>query len=670
MTFFIVLFLLLMQFLWRYIDDLVGKGLDFKIIAELMIYASSSLVPLALPLAVLLSSLMTFGNMGEYYELTALKSSGISLRRIMFPLVLLVILISVGAFLFSNYILPVTNLKMKSLLYDVRQQRPELQIVEGVFYNGIDDYSIRINKKDPVNNMLYDIKIYDHTSHKGNVTTITADSGQMKMTADRRNLIITLWSGYTYKEMDENRRRRDKRYPHELDRFGKQQFIIEMSGFELLRSDENIFRNSYQMLNVSQLKHATDSLKSELANKGDQFYKSLISTNYFKASPAKYNEIHQPVRRLNLRPINTFQENIPGAYTTTLPEPIRQPQILSDTLKKKLPLMKVNNFDSLFNSYSSDHQQNFIRKALTNTSMAQYLIVNSSSNIKYDIRYLRRHQVEWHRKFTLSFACLIFLFIGAPLGAIIRKGGLGMPTVISTILFILYYIISLTGEKFVRENVLPGFEGMWLSSFILVIAGVFLTYEATNDSAILNLDTYFSWLRDKLGFKKGRMLEKKASLAGKFDYIEVAIPEMQENFRLLAGQAKNCIDRLKEDHHFFLLAMKIAENSDYDYLNQFDNQYNELFNQVILSKWFRNPYFQKRLAEYPDLNSKVTSSFFKYKLLRILWIILFPVWISRFVYFLVKVRRLRLNIQHIAGLSAGMVNLLNRSGMDLDNDNS
>ncbi len=210
MTFFIVLFLLLMQFLWRYIDELVGKGLEFKIIGELMLYAASSLVPLALPLAILLSSLMTFGNMGEFYELTAMKSSGISLRRIMFPLIILVFLISVGAFVFANNVLPVTNLKMKSLLYDVRNQQPGVQITEGVFYNGIANYSIRVNRKDPNTNVMYDIKIYDHSSRKGNVVVIVADSGTMKMTADRRNLVVTLWDGYKYEEIDEKKRKKER----------------------------------------------------------------------------------------------------------------------------------------------------------------------------------------------------------------------------------------------------------------------------------------------------------------------------------------------------------------------------------------------------------------------------------------------------------------------------
>ena len=248
LTFFIVMFLLLMQFLWRYIDDLVGKGLKFNIISDLLLYASSSLVPLALPLSVLLSSLMTFGGMGEHYELTALKSSGISLRRIMLPLVILTVFITMGAFAFSNYVLPVTNLKMKSLLYDVSHQRPELQITQGIFYNGIDNYSIRINRKDPETNMLYGIMIYDHTARKGNISVTIADSGYMQITSDRRNLLVTLWNGSSYSELE-----------------------------ELMRSDESIFKNAYQMLNVSQLKHATDSLSTEIKQKTRSYNKALLN---------------------------------------------------------------------------------------------------------------------------------------------------------------------------------------------------------------------------------------------------------------------------------------------------------------------------------------------------------------------------------------------------------
>jgi lipopolysaccharide export system permease protein len=707
MTFFIVLFLLLMQFLWRYIDELVGKGLEFKIIGELLIYASSSLVPLALPLAVLLSSLMTFGNMGEFYELTAIKSSGVSLRRILMPLMIMVIMVSVGAFFFANNVLPVTNLKMKSLLYDVRQQRPEVQITGGVFYNGLDNYSIRVEKKDPVTNLLYDIKIYDHSAHRGNIMVTIADSGQMKMTSDRRNMVITLWNGYTYFERDEGRRRKEKDYyPHEIDKFGEQRNIIEMTGFELLRSDESIFRNSYQMLNVSQLKRASDSIKKEIYLRSNEFYHSLLRNNYFKLNskmsgtfiPPSYSST--PTFWMTAGDVNVAggkeKEKVAAAAAEkendgmvitvknrTATEKIAQRKTLEQRQKElkaaaavakpdsgviQKQVLKVNDFDSLFNSYSIPQRLNILRTATTYTSTTQYLVVNTASNLVFQIKYLRRHEIEWNRKFTLAFACLIFLFIGAPLGAIIRKGGLGMPTVISTLLFILYYIISLTGEKFVRESVLTGFQGMWLSSFVLVIAGVFLTYQATNDSAILNIDTYLNWLREKAGLKKGVLLEKKAHIAGRFELIEIPRTKLQEEFNTISGMAAQCLVLLKTDIRWSVLIKKALTNQSFFYLIEFGIHYNSFIDQLILSKWFRIPYFKKRMAEFPFINGRIAEPSLRNKFLLWAHVVFFPLGFLRLLRLSIKVMHLARNLKKVVELSSGMVNLLNSSAIKIEAD--
>lgn len=692
MTFFIVLFLLLMQFLWRYIDELVGKGLEFKIIGELLVYAASSLVPLALPLAILLSSLMTFGNMGEFYELTAMKSSGISLRRIMFPLIFLVMLISAGAFVFANNVLPVTNLKMKSLLYDVRNQRPEVQIMEGVFYNGIDNFSIRVNRRDPVTGMLYDLKIYDHTAHKGNVSVTVADSGRMKMTADRRNLVVTLWSGYTYSELDEKRRRRNKNFPHRMDKFGEQRIIIEMSGFELLRSDESLFRNSYSMLNLSQLARTRDSLQKQLDNKSLLFYRTMIQNNYFKMNSRRIRNLSGQPAFLKSRSLPnaaqyTFPQGrdlpdndqppareVPGAYNKkpgAIQKPVRPSNITLETDStgqvKKHPLI-IHNFDSLYLSYPLAKRLEIVKQALNFNSMNQYMILSTSENIIYDMRYLRRHEIEWHRKFTLSLACLIFLFIGAPLGAIIRKGGLGMPTVISTLLFIMYYIISLTGEKFVRESVISAFAGMWISSFVLVVAGVFLTYEATNDSAILNLESYINFVRDKLGLRKGVLLDKKSHLTGKFEILEIPRKELQDDFADIGKQAIICIELIYRDINLKSLVQKAGGNTGYPFLIEFGINYNSLIDRIVLSKWFRIPYFYKRLSEFPFLNGRITANYFPNKFLKVLSFIFFPVWIFIIIELWLKLQRLKRNLLQVDELSAGIINLLNSSALKIDSD--
>ncbi len=701
MTFFIVLFLLLMQFLWRYIDELVGKGLEFKVIGELMIYASASLVPLAVPLAILLSSLMTFGSMGEYYELTAIKSSGISLRRVLMPLVFVIILVSIGAFFFNNNILPVTNLKMKSLLYDLRQQRPEVQITEGVFYNGLENYSIKVDRKDPVTNLLYDIKIYDHSDRRGNNKVTLADSGQMKMTSDKRNMVITLWNGSTYYERSEGRRKKDKGYyPHEIDKFGEQRIIIEMTGFELLRTDESIFRNSYQMQNVTQLKKAADSLQRELDFKSSEFHRTLLKDHYFKISragksilasdvPLAYmnNPIH-PTASGNIRPatsptspanaeaIKALRARERAREVKTKPvndvvadKSFEQPSDTSlkpDSVIFQKPVLKVQDFDSLFNSYPIEQKKNFLRSATNYVMTTQYLVGGVTSNLDFVTKVLRRHEIEWHRKFTLSFACLIFLFIGAPLGAIIRKGGLGMPTVISTLLFILYYILSMTGEKFVRESVLTPFEGMWMSSFILVIAGVFLTYQATNDSAILNLDTYLNWIQEKAGLKKGALLEKKAHVTGRFELIEISKEQLQEGFADISEMAGHCIESLKKDMRWKVLFQKAVTNTEFFYLIEFGIHYNSYIDQMILSKWFRMPYFKKRLTEFPLITGRIAEPMLRKKWLMIIHLVAFPLLILRLIYIRFKMIYIRRSLRKAVELSAGMINLLNSSALKLD----
>ncbi len=473
LTFFIVIFLLLMQFLWKYIDDLAGKGLNAGIISELLLYTSASLVPMALPLAILLASLMTFGNLGENYELLALKSAGISLQRIMFPLIIMIILLSVMAFFFSNNVMPYANLKMRSLLYDVQQKRPEFQIREGIFYNGIDNYSIKISDKDNKTNLLTGIKIYDHTDRKGNIKVTIADSGYMKMTADS-NLIMILYNGYSYNDIipEDRRRRVEDSYPFRRDRFDKQEFVLPLSGFDFNRTDEDLFKSGYQMMNLDQLKKTVDSLKYSYTKIKDRFVREMIITNY-------------------LRSDMEFRDSF--LQKDTLPD-----YDASKKINKALP-------DTIYEALSIDEKKRVITQALNYTRAAKSQLSSQDENFYSKVKRIRRHEIEWHRKFTLSVACFIFFFIGAPLGAIIRKGGLGMPVVVSILFFVFYYVISLTGEKFVREDMIPAWQGMWLSSIILMPLGVFLTYKATTDSVILSTEAYTEFFKKVIriaGIKK------------------------------------------------------------------------------------------------------------------------------------------------------------------------
>ena len=439
-TFIISLFVLLMQFLWKYIDDLVGKGIDTVIIIKLMVYVSVTLVPLALPLSLLLSSLMTFGNLAEHFEITACKSAGVSLQRIMRPLIITAFLICGSAFYFSNYILPIANLKMNALLYDVRQQKPALLIKEGIFYNGIDGYSIRVGKKESDGQTLRNIMIYDHSENRGNTKLILAESGKMAMSNDERYLLLYLTKGSSYEER-ENKPGRSSR-PLMRSEFEEELVRFDLSSFKMTRTNEQLFKDNYQMLNLRQLSYASDSLEKKIRDKQNEFYKVLTG------------------------------------------------MINVDTGKTKTAFVPISNNTNFIKNFPADRQKMIVSTATYSVRNMKNMTDDMVQDMEIKSKSLAKHQIEWQRKFTLSFACLILFFIGAPLGAIIKKGGLGTPVVVSIIFFLIYHIISITGEKFAREGVILPWKGMWLSSIILLPIGIFLTYKATTDSGLFDKDTY------------------------------------------------------------------------------------------------------------------------------------------------------------------------------------
>jgi lipopolysaccharide export system permease protein len=459
MAFVIVIFTLLMQFLWKYIDDLVGKGLALSVIGELLLYTSAQLSIMAFPLAVLLASIFTLGNLGENYELIALKAAGISLQRIVFPLIVLSVAIGICAFVFANNVTPVTNLKMRTLIYDIQQQRPELQIQEGIFYNGIEGYSIRIDRRNYKTQMLYDLMIYNHTKKQGNTQVILADSGRMAVTADKRFLEVTLYHGHSYEDVVDARKpaRQNKNFPFRHDFFDRQVFRMVLPGFDLERSDEQIFKSSYQMMNLAQLNNTIDSLSQILVTQEDQLRK-----------------IVQPVYRT--------------------PELSHQP--VDTSLRAKVP----DNFRVEFDRQPKSKRQMAIQEAVNSVRTQKDQVAGLIYELDDKSKRNWKYEIEWHRKFTMSLACIIFFFIGAPLGAIIRKGGLGTPIIIAVFFFVLHYVISMIGEKSAREGAMTPFEGMWLSTFIVLPIGVFLTCMATRDSSIFNQELYVNYIRKGLNF--------------------------------------------------------------------------------------------------------------------------------------------------------------------------
>ncbi len=517
-TFFVALFILIMQFLWKHIDKLAGKGLDGGIIAELLLYSSATLVPLALPLAVLLSSIMTFGNLGENLELTAIKSSGISLQKFMRPLIVLIAALSIAAFFYANHVIPYANLKAGSLLYDIKKQREELQIREGVFYNDIEGYSIKVGQKNPRTKLLREIMIYRHDDKKGNAEVTVADSGYIKMTSDETKLLVTLYNGKTYIEMEESKDARSKRkareYPHQVRKFNKETMLMDISGFNFTRTDVQLFKDSYQMLQLSQLEEKKDSIQRVYNQKARELSHRL-QKNLARSQPAPKPSQKQAsdgrqkeIKKMDVPPRSPHSTDEKKAkkknYATTQAD--KRPRSQKRTVDEPSSIEKSFNLKRWYDSLPGQAKQNILHNALSQARSNSKSISNSRRIFEHRQKNIHKHEIYWHEKFTLSFACLIFFFIGAPLGSIIRKGGLGTPLVISVVMFIIYYIVSMTGENFVEKGVLPAEVGMWISSLLFLPIGIFLTYKATNDSMILSTETYTRMFRKILGMrsKKGK----------------------------------------------------------------------------------------------------------------------------------------------------------------------
>ncbi len=481
---------------------------------------------MGLPLAILLASIMTFGNLGESYELFAIKSGGISLYRIMSPLIVLIFFISIGAFYFSNNLLPYTNLKMRTLLHDVQQQNPEVSIQEGIFTDNIEGLSIRVEEKDKKTGELKNILVYDHRDRSKPAAIIIAESGSMKITSDKLYMILKLQNGEMYDEIKENKSRRERRYPFQRNQFKEQTIYISLDGFGLKRSDEALFKDNYQMLSLSQLNTAIDSLAVDVIKR-----KNIIGTNILKYSLFKGMRDYVPksnlvehtktiittnketgekqeiVKSLNNQDKDSEEEEEERKrkeqellFSTNFPFPH------FDTISKEN--ITTIDIDSLYQNLSSIDKNAVVNIAQSNARNGQVYTYYSKKDMDGARRWITRHEIEWHKKFVLSLSCLILFFIGAPLGAIIRKGGIGMPTVIAILFFIIYFIISMFSEKMVREAILPAEIGMWISSAILLPIGILLTIKAANDSMNVRTESYQRFIQ-KIKLKRKRKRKHK-----------------------------------------------------------------------------------------------------------------------------------------------------------------
>ncbi len=503
MTFFICLFIVLMQFLWRYIDDLVGKGLEMHVIGELFFYAALTMVPMALPLAILLASLMTFGNLGERFELTAMKASGISLMKVMRPLIVFIALVAIGAFFFQNYVLPVAQAKMWTLLYSVRQKSPELEIPEGVFYDQIPGYNFYVEEKDRESGTLFDMMIYDVSRGFENARIILADSGHLKLADDKEHLFLQLHSGEQFENLRENSAGgNSQNQPYRRESFKLKEILLKFDA-NFNRMDESGMRNQYVGKNKSQLRATIDSVTLRVDSIGAGYARDIKERDYMR--------------------VPYWRERVVDGNRVKMKQ---QPVAMEAPL----------DMDSLFYKEKPAMVASYLSQALLKAQRVKQDYEFKSYAMDADRETIRRHGIEMQKKFTLSFACLIFFFIGAPLGAIIRKGGLGTPLVISVILFIIYYIIDNTGYKMARDGKLEVWMGMWLSSAILLPLGVFFTYKAMKDSAVFDLDAYKNVVRRLTG-KLKRELEVKEFTMQEVD-PEVAVG--------LLGKLQEACNRLRD----------------------------------------------------------------------------------------------------------------------------
>lgn len=449
-TFFVCVFILLMQFLWRYIDDLVGKGLEWNIIFELMFYASFSLVPLALPLAGLLASIMTMGKFGETNELFAMKSGGVSLYRIMFPLIVLNLIISAIAFGFSNNLMPYTNLKMKSLLYNIQQQRPEINIQNGIFSEPVDDIALKVDSKNK-DNTLNELLIYDHRQNANPNNVTIAEQGSILITEDKSVMILELFNGTRHEDIG------GKSYRHQSTRFDKQITYVELDNVGIDSNNEDFFKNGYDMQNNNQLHYTIDSLNNSISNREEEICENFKRFSMFKGMNAIYGTKQEDNSWLKTKPLNVEGNNDE--------EIIRQLCV-----------------DSLYSRMSPKQKTNVLEFALTYSRSADSYIEVVNAEIIGTRRWICRHEMEWYRKYALSIACLLFCMVGVPLGSVIRKGGYGLSLVISVLIFLMYYILSTIVENTVKELVTPAIIGMWVSTAILLPIGIYLIIAVANDN--------------------------------------------------------------------------------------------------------------------------------------------------------------------------------------------
>jgi len=566
-TFSVCLFILLMQFLWQYVDEMVGKGIDFSILGELFFYAMLGLISMALPLAVLLASLMTFGNLGEHLELLAMKSSGISLIRIMKPLIVLVIVISGISFVFQNNIQPLAQKKWMTIMYSLKQKSPELSIPEGIYTKNIPDYNFYIDSRTK-DGLMKGITIYNYSRGAANMEVIRADSGRMKSSEGGKSLFLTLYQGESFRNYGEVKSNSAQQpIPYMREKFSLKEIVIEYDS-NLNLADESIYENREVSKDLKLLKLFADSVRHDV----DSIATAL--------APNLKRHIYQNSLLQTRFPHETNETTEDTAY--------------------------IHDFQLFYDHSTIDQKIRYLEGAESNmeTALNEYVY---QERVQTDMKkQMKSHQVEFYKKFTLSLACLFFFFIGAPLGAIIRKGGLGMPAVLSVIIFLLYYATDLFAVKLARSDVWPVWLGASTSSILLIFLGIFFTYKAVNDSVIMNPDAWKDTLQRLIGKRESRNYVKKDVIMNTPDYL-ADIKGMDE----WDGMARDYLNRRKRFPFYFTFWRQDFRNKELDGLiERMESWIEDLRNSdenLILGKLMDYPVIQP--VHWDVLNTKAAKWF-------------------------------------------------------------
>ena len=494
-TFFICLFIFMMQFLWRYVDELVGKGLEIGVLAQFFFYSGITLIPVSLPLAILLAALMTFGNFGEKFELLSMKAAGIPLLRIIRPLIIFCVMLCGMSFYFQNVVAPKAQTKLWTLLVSMKQTSPELDIPEGVFYSDIDGYNIYVKKKDRETGIMKDLLIYNFSEGFENAHIIWASEGSMEMTEDKQHLFLHLYNGEQFENL-KSQSIDSKNVPYRRETFREKHIVIEFDGgFNMI--DGSFLSERHDTKNMNQISHSIDSLTFRADSIGRATFKDTKRTTYRE-------------------------------YTVTQRDSVKM-------TSGEIPA--IINVDSLFQAYTLAEKEKALKSASDrlNTLTSDWKI--KEMQMSDADKNIRRHQSTWHQRITLSLSCLIFFFIGAPLGAIIRKGGLGLPVVISVIIFVLYYIIDSGSTRVARSGEMNIILGTWMSTLVLAPIGAFFTYKSNKDSVVFNLEVYTGFFRWLFGLRPSRHLFKKEVIIKDPDYSYV-----YDELSVLSGQCQTYLD--------------------------------------------------------------------------------------------------------------------------------